>query len=42
MLVDLRKKVAVNGSLPNSGRRIVNDLVDLWLQTADLRPSTLS
>jgi integrase len=36
----LEKQVAVNGTLPDAGRRTLNDLLDAWLSTAELKPKT--
>lgn len=43
-LADLQRQTAASGALPNSGTRTVNDLLDLWLETATptLKPRTLA
>ncbi len=41
-LADLQKQLATNGTLPDPGRRTVAELLDAWLQTADLRPKTMA
>jgi len=40
-LRELQRQAAVQGQLPDPGRRAVGDLLDAWLEVADLRPSTL-
>lgn len=41
-LADIQNTLATNGTLPNPGNRTVNDLLDLWLESAELRPGTLA
>lgn len=42
-LRDLQRKADNAGSLPDPGRRTVNDLLNIWLGSApDLKPSTIS
>jgi integrase len=42
-LQDLQRMAITEGSLPDPGRRTVNDLLTMWLDSApDLKPSTIS
>ena len=43
-LLDLQKQLAINGTLPDPGRRTVNDLLDFWLENVGhtLKPRTVA
>lgn len=41
-LAKLQKQLGITDILPTPGRKTVDDLLDLWLETADLRPITLA
>lgn len=41
-LRELQRQIDTTGALPNPGRRTVSDLVDAWLTSAPLKPSTVA